>query len=168
MSFEELSRERFSVRKYKSVPVEEAKSARILEAMRVAPTACNNQPQRVKVITAAADLAKIDECTSCRFGASLVYLICYDEAACWTREYDGVKSGVADASIVTTHMMLAARELGLGSVWVMWFDAAKAKTLFNLAPGIVPVAILPVGYAADDAVPAPQHGSRKDIGELLL
>ena len=66
-SFFELASERYSVRAYSSQPIEPEKLALILEAGRIAPTACNNQPQRIKVITAGEELARIDACTPCMF-----------------------------------------------------------------------------------------------------
>ena len=109
--FMDLVKERYSVRHYLPRAIEPEKLNAVLEAGRVAPTASNNQPQRVKVIK-GADLAKMDECTPCRFGAPAALLVCYDREACWKRSFDGALSGEVDASIVTTHMMLAAHELG--------------------------------------------------------
>jgi len=57
-TFLALATERYSVRSFKKQPIEAEKLAEILEAGRIAPTACNNQPQRIKVITDAGDLAK--------------------------------------------------------------------------------------------------------------
>lgn len=167
-TFLELAKERYSVRSYKTRPVEPDKLAQILEAGLVAPTACNNQPQRVKVITSPDELAKIDECTPYRFKAPAVLLICYDKNACWRRKYDGAFSGETDASIITSHFMLAAHDLGLGSCWVMYFDPARVSELFALSENIIPAAILPIGYPADDAVPAPGHLKTLSLDEILL
>ena len=112
MTFFQLAKDRYSVRSYKSQLVEPDKLAQILEAGRIAPTAANKQPQRIKVIIDPAELAKVDECTPCRFGAPAVLLVCYDKAACWKRKFDGANSGEVDASIITTHLMLAAEDLG--------------------------------------------------------
>jgi len=62
MTFLELAKARYSVRSYKPQPIEPEKLAHIPEAGRIAPTACNNQPQRIKVITDAGRLAKVDHC----------------------------------------------------------------------------------------------------------
>ena len=140
----------------------------ILEAGRVAPTACNNQPQRIKVVTSAEDLAKIDECTPCRFGAPVVLLICYDKKTCWKRSFDGALSGEVDASIVTTHLMLAAQDLGLGSCWVMHFNPAKTKELFALPDTMIPVAMLPIGYPAEGAAPTEGQIDQQPLDKLLL
>ena len=167
-SFFELASERYSVRGYSSQPIEPEKLDLILEAGRIAPTACNNQPQRIKVITAGEELAKIDECTPCRFGAPAILLVCYDKTVCWKREFDGALSGEVDASIITTHMMLAAHDLGLGSCWVMYFNPAKTIELFALPDTIAPVAMLPVGYPAKDAAASEGHYDRLPLEKTLF
>ena len=50
MSFMDLCQERYSVRRFDPRPVEDEKISQILEAGRIAPTACNYQPQRVYVV----------------------------------------------------------------------------------------------------------------------
>ena len=167
-TFIELAKDRYSVRKYSDKKVEPEKLAQILEAARIAPTACNNQPQRIKVISAPEDLAKIDECTKCRFDAPMVLLICYDKAMVWKRKFDGADSGEVDASIITTHLMMEAEELGLGTCWVMHFDPAKVTELFALPDNIVPVAMLPMGYPAADVEPNSLHETRLSIEDLLI
>ncbi|MDR0325006.1 MAG: nitroreductase family protein [Oscillospiraceae bacterium] len=76
MTFLDLAKARYSVRKYQAKPIEPDKLAYVLEAGHVAPTACNNQPQRIMAITAPTELAKADECTPCRFVAPAVLLVC--------------------------------------------------------------------------------------------
>ena len=167
-TFLELSKARYSVRSFKSQPIEPDKLALVLEAGRIAPTACNNQPQRIKVISDPTDLVRVDECTPCRFNAPTVLLVCYDKTVCWERKFDGANSGEVDASIITTHLMLAAQAVGLGTCWVMYFDPAKTMELFALPANIVPVAMLPIGYPADDATPAGKHEQRFSLDEILL
>ena len=168
MSFQELAAERYSVRSFSNRPIEPEKIEKVLEAGRIAPTAHNYQPQRIKIITTAEDLAKVDECTPCRYGAPTVFLICFDKTVSWKREFDGECSGVVDSSIVTTHLMFAAQDLGLGSCWVMHFDPVKAIQLFALPDNIVPVAFLPVGYPAEGSVPSKGHGNRMPLQDYLL
>jgi nitroreductase len=168
MAFSELIKERYSARSFKPEEVDAEKLAAILEAGRIAPTACNNQPQRIKVITDAAELAKVDECTPCRFNAPLVLLVCYDKSQCWTSPFNGELSGQVDASIVTTHLTLAAKDQGLDSCWVMYFDPEKTRALFGLPEDIIPVAYLPIGHVTEDCEPADRHFERKALEELLL
>ena len=168
MSFIQLANERYSVRKYREVKIEEEKLEMILDAARIAPTAHNSQPQRIKVLTSDEELSIVDECTPCRFGSPLVFLICYDKDVSWKRVFDKADSGEVDASIVTTHMMFAAQELKLNSCWVMFFDPIKTRKLFSLPVNLEPVAFLVVGYAADDAVPSDSHSKRNTIDEMLI
>ena len=163
-----LIKKRFSVRAYSDIKVEDVKIQQILQAGNLAPTAHNSQPQRIKVITADEELKKVDGCTPCRFGAPLVFFICYDRETSWKRSFDGKDSGYVDASIVTTHMMLMAEELGLGSCWVMHFDPEKAKELFSLPGNLEPVAFLPTGYPAKDALPSASHEKRRPLEEILI
>ena len=168
MDFKELAARRYSVRKFKQTPVEKEKLDLVLEAGRNAPTASNKQPQRILVITQAEGLKKIDDCTPCRFGAPVVLLVCYDEKGSWVRPFDGERSGLVDASIVTTQMMLQAADIGLGSTWVMYFDAAKTRAAFDLPENIVPAALLPLGYPAEDAAPADRHNDRLPRDKLVF
>ena len=166
-TFLKLAESRYSLRKFKSQPIEQEVLNRVLEAARIAPTAHNNQPQRIMIIS-GDDLEKVDLCTQCRFGAPTVLLVCYDKTVCWIRPFDDAPSGEVDASIVTTHMMLAAQEEGLGTCWVMNYDAAKCAELFNLPESIVPVALLPIGYPNNDAKPSGRHNERLELDQLLL
>jgi nitroreductase len=160
MDFSTLSAARYSVRKFKDAPVPGEKIDLILEAARNAPTASNSQPQRILVITEEEKLRKVDAVTTCRFGAPVVFLICADTESCWVRPFDGKKSAEIDASIVTTQMMLQAADIGLGTTWVMYFDAAKARREFNIPDQWQLVAFLVLGFPADDAEPAGFHTQR--------
>jgi len=167
MDFIELAARRYSVRKFSGKPVEKEKVDLILKAAQLAPTACNNQPQRILVLESESALAKLRQCTAYHFGAPLAFLVCCDTAASWKRSYDGDDSGVADASIVTTQMMLEAADLGLGTTWVGYFDPAKVRKEFNLPDGFVPVAILPTGYPAADSKPSANHSKRNAFEQMV-
>jgi len=168
-AFLKLAEARYSVRSFSAKAVESEKLTQILEVGRIAPTACNNQPQRVKVISDQAGLANVDKCSPCRYGAPLVLLVCYDRTVCWSHPSNtGLISGEIDASIVTTHMMMAAADLGLGSCWVMKFERDKAVEAFALPENIVPVAMLPIGYPTEDTIPADRHSIKNTMEVFLL
>ncbi len=168
MDFLKLAHERYSVRKFSDKEVEREKLDAILEAGRCAPTAVNNQPQRVLVIESAEALEKLKKCTPCHFSAPLALLVCYDNAASWKRNFDGYDMGAVDAAIVTTHMMLEAADLGLGTTWVGYFDPAAVRREYELPDYLVPVAILPLGYPAEDAAPSPYHEKFLAPGETIF
>ncbi len=162
-----LAKERYSVRKFADKPVAQQDIDRILLACQLAPTGCNNQPQHVFVLQSDEAVSKMRKCTKCHFNAPLGMLVCYDVNQSWKRRYDGADSGWVDASIVTTHMMLAAHEIGVGSCWVMYFIPEAVKTEFDLPDHLVPVALLAMGYPAEDAQVNPLHEQTKPIGELV-
>ena len=167
-TFLELAADRCSVRKFKDVPVEKEKLDKILQAGRIAPTACNYQPQRVLVINTPEGLEKLKKCTSCHFNAPLALLTFVNTDECWQRQYDGQTSEFVDGSIVTTHMMLEAAELGIGSCWVMWFDPEAVRREFNVPEDLVPVSLLPMGYPADGYQPSPKHSQIRPAEETVI
>ena len=113
MDFAKLSAERYSLRKFSDQKVEQEKLDLILEAGRNAPTAHNNQPQRIFVIQSPEALEKADACTSMHFHAPMTLVVAYDPEAAWKREHDGKNHGEIDASIAITQMMLQAADLCL-------------------------------------------------------
>ncbi len=162
-----LASNRFSVRRFSDRKVEQEKTDLILRAGQVAPTACNNQPQKIYVLQSAEALETLQKCKSSNFGETLAFLVCYDSGSCWTREFDGKASGDIDASIVATHMMLEAWELGIGSTWIMHFDPEAVITEFSLQENEVPVCILVMGYPAREAVPSALHSRKKNLKDMV-
>ena len=169
MSFLELAKERWSVRKFDATPIEDEKVAAILEAAKHAPTAKNNQPQKIYVMKSDEAMAKMRELTPCTYGAPMCFVVAYDDTRHFVAPVDmGYQFGTVDATIVCTHMMLEAYEQGLSSVMVGLFDPAKVVEAFGLPANIHPVLILPVGYAAEDAEPNPaQHPVFRDEDDYV-
>ncbi len=163
MAFLDLAKARYSARKYASRRVEQEKLAAILEAGRVAPTAANKQPQRVLVVQEQAGMAKLAE-TANVYGAPLVLIVVADTKEAWMRPVDTKVFADIDASVVTTHMMLEAADLGLGSVWIGIFDPKSIKRNFNLPQDTEPVAILAIGYPECE----PQSPDRHDTARKAL
>ena len=164
--FMDLARQRFAVREYAQTPVEQAKLDSILEAGRLAPTAKNVQPQHIYVLQSPEAIIKINALTRCAYGAPVVFLVCYDTDLVWTKE-DGTNSGDMDCSIIGTHMMMEATELGLGTCWVKWFDPAEVAAAFELPANHKPSFLMPCGYASENAKPSDHHFSRKPLSETV-
>lgn len=165
--FMSLAAARYSVRKFKDEPVGQEHIESILAAGHLAPTGCNYQPQRIFVMRSAEAMQKLRKCTKCHFGAPTAMLICYHKGECWVRKYDDQPSGWADASIVATHMMLQAASVGVGTTWVMHFDPAAVRAEFALEEDVVPVALLVMGYPAEDAQPLGLHDSFRPMEEVV-
>ena len=157
-NFLDLAKERYSVRKFTDKPIEKDKLEKILEAAKVAPTAKNLQPVKIYVIQSEEALEKINGLTRCIFGAKTVFLIAYDKEKEWHNPLEeGVKSGQEDASIVATHMMMEAADLGIGTCWVNFFPNTETAKAFGLSDNLVPVLLMPAGYADPDCKPSPRH-----------
>ena len=167
MDFAKLSAERYSLRKFSDQKVEREKLDLILEAGRNAPTAHNNQPQRIFVIQTPEALEKADACTSMHFHAPMTLVVAYDPEAAWKREHDGKNHGEIDASIAIAQMMLQAADLGLGSTYVGVFEPEKLLEAFPEMAGLCPIAMLPMGYPAENVRPSKLHTMRKSLEELV-
>ena len=169
MTFLELAKARYSVRKYLDKAIEDEKLAKILEAGQVAPTACNNQPQRVYVVKSAEARAKLAEVCKCTFDAPVILAICYDKERDWKNPLmPGYESGETDAAIVCTHMMMEAWELGIGSCWVGYFNADEVAGALSLPQNLCVSALLPIGYPAEDAAPSANHASCLPLSETVV
>lgn len=176
MDFMDISKMRITVRQFDLRPVEKEKIDKILEAGRWSPTAMDAQPQRILVLDKPEQLNKVRQfCTfgvreeyreideNCiqgddkhnvfYYGAPLVFLVCWDKTVCWSHPESGESSGSVDATIVTTHMMLEAASLGLGTVWISYFDKAKARDLLGVPENYEILCMLYAGYAASDFKP---------------
>lgn len=147
--------------------MEKEKLDLILEAGQLAPTAVNYQPQRILVIESDEALEKLKACTVFHFNSPMALLVCADKDEAWKRSYDEKIHTDIDGSIVATHMMLQATELGLGTTWVGHFDPVAVKKAFNVPDNLEIVCLFPLGYPSEEAKPHPMHEKRKDISETV-
>lgn len=168
MNFSELVKSRYSVRSFSDKKVEDEKLNIILEAARVAPTACNNQPQKIYVLQSEEAVEKLKKVSKFVFGAKTVLMITTDRNSEWKNPLtDKYHTGEIDCSIVCTHIMLQAWELGIGSCWVGYYNPDLIASSFNLPSNEQVIAILPIGYPAKDAKPANGHYASKPIEEMV-
>ncbi len=166
MNFSELIKDRYSVRKYKEEAIPADILERIIEAGMYAPTACNNQPQKIYVAKSKEAIDKLKECTPFTFDAPVVMVIGYDKTRSWqNKRMPGYESGETDAAIVTTHMMLSAWEEGIGSCWVGVFNADDVSASLGLPENIRVTALMPMGYA--DAEPGPRHSQYREREDIV-
>ena len=165
MEFDKVIRERQSTRKFKEEKVSDELINKILEAGVIAPTAKNIQPEIIYVVKSEEGLKKMDDVSPCRYKAPLCMIVC-------TKRDEAYKNGEhdtyqIDASIIATHMILEATNLGVDSVWVELFDKQKFKDAFNLEENLEPIVMLPLGYKTDDYPGSPNHNKRKDLSEVV-
>ena len=167
MTFMELAKERYSERYFDSRPVETEKLEQILEAGRIAPTACNFQPQRFYVVRSEEGLKKARGLRISHYNAPLLLFVCYDAAVAWRnprdRKYDNYCSGEQDATIAAATMMYEAQELGIHSVWLRGFDSVAVAETLGLSENIVPVMAFAMGYPSEESKPSDWHFKREPL-----
>ncbi len=165
MEYSQLIACRYSVRAYRSDPVEDEKLQQILEAARLAPTAANRQPIQLIVMHTLGREAEIGRIyhRPWFFQAPLVIAVCAISSQAWVREGDRFNARLIDAAIVADHLILAAANLGLGTCWIAAFDVDAARSVLQLPAEAEPVIFTPLGYPADQ--PGPKV--RKPLAELV-
>ncbi len=160
----EAIKTRRSVRSYQDKPVEPEKLEQILEAARLAPSACNFQEWKFIVVQdAGTRQALAKACHDQAFIGQAPVVI----AACSTNPARLMASGqptaAVDLAIAVDHMSLAAVELGLGTCWIGAFDAPAVAKLLAVPAEAVVVHVLPLGYPAKSSAARP----RKSIAEII-
>ncbi|MFU2157470.1 MAG: nitroreductase family protein [Caldisericum sp.] len=156
---------RRSVRNYQEKDVEEEKLKEVLEAGRLAPSACNIQPWKFVVVKDKETRKKmVSACANQKFVGEAPVLI----VGCITERgylmggwYD---SNILDLGIALDHMTLQAAHLGLGTCWIGAFNEGEVKKLLNIPQNVRVAAILTLGY--------PRNGNifekdRKSLEEVV-
>jgi nitroreductase len=167
MEFFDVIKNRHSIRTFSNQPVEDEKLQQILETANLAPSAGNLQAYEIYVVT---DAKKRDGLSCAALAqeyvavAPVALVFCthpeltegrYTERG--TRLYT-----VQDATIACSFAMLAATNLGLGSVWVGTFDEKVVRLVIGAPDSQVPVVILAIGYAAE----FPEQHPRRPLDQL--
>ncbi len=165
MDFSKLVVDRYSVRGYKTDPVEQAKLEQVLEAARMAPSAANRQPFKLIVISTEGRKEELRRIYNSEWFVQAPYVICACaiEALAWKRQGDEQSYGMVDVAIAFDHLILAATELGLGTCWIAAFDPVEARRVLNLPDALTPVVFTPLGYP--DSPMRPKR--RKPLSELV-
>ena len=167
MEFFEVVKNRYACKKFDGRPVAKEQLDAILEAGRLAPTAKNLQEQRIYVVQSEEGLAKIDKVTPCRYGAATVVVVAFDTTNVFTYPGDKRDSGVEDATIVATHMMLAAKAEGVDSCWINFFDPEVSAKELGLPENEEVLMILDLGYPVEGTTPLAMHTQRKELSETV-
>jgi nitroreductase len=168
MELEQVIKNRCSVRHFSSKKVEQDKIDKIIEYSLLAPTAKNKQPFRIYILKSKEAIEKIDTLTNCRYNAPIVALFTYKDNEMWVNdEISTINSGIEDASIVATHFMLEAYNLGLDTCWVNIFNNYKLEKEFKLPKDEHSVLLMPIGYRLDGVRPSKLHTLKRNKEELV-
>lgn len=154
---------RRSIRKYTAQPVPDEVINELLKAAMSAPTAGNQQPWRFIVVDERKildEIPKIHPYSQMLKQAPLAILVCGDESK---SKYPGY--WVQDCSAATQNLLLAAHAQGLGAVWLGVHPReeriAGFRKLFGLPQHIAPLALVSIGYPAEQKPPSERYDAAK-------
>jgi nitroreductase len=169
MDFYEVIKKRRSIRSYDPEKrVEEAVLMRILEAGRLAPSACNYQPWRFLLISSQGMLEKVRPCYPRSWFQQALHILAVagrrDKA--WIRGYDGFNSLHTDLAIAMDHMILAATAEGVATCWICAFEPKALHRVLGLTDAEELLALTPLGYPPEEYKGEPVAG-RKSLTEIL-
>lgn len=165
--FYTLCQSRFSCRSYSDRPVGHDTLMAIFDVARLSPSACNRQPWMFILVSGEDEREAVRNSYPREWFASAPeYVIAcglHDEG--WHRQADGKDHTDIDVAIAVEHFCLGAASMHLGTCWVCNFDASLIRSAFNLADGMEPEVIIPIGYPSEGTV-APVK-LRKQLDEIL-
>ncbi len=168
MELLDITMRRRSIRAFADRPLEEEKLQRILEIVSLAPSAGNLQAHEIYVVTdrrqkQALAKASLGQEFVAAAPVVLVFCACPERSAGRYGERGRNLYSLQDATIACTYAMLAVTDLGLATVWVGAFGDNAVSCAIGLKADIRPVALLPIGYAAEH----PTATSRRSLSDLV-
>lgn len=153
---------RRSVRGFKKDEIPQATVTRLMEAACYAPSAGNRQPWQYYIVTHEA---KKEELAAAALGQTFVASAPVAIVVCAQPEVSGARYGargvelycLQDTAAAVQNILLAADALGLGTCWVGAFNEEEVSGVLDLPGDTRPVAIIPVGYPAQESSPPPRR-----------
>jgi nitroreductase len=170
MNLLDIIKNRRSVREFKDQEIPESSIDVLIEALRWAPSAGNLQSRKFYFVLnkdVKRKLAKAAFNQNFVASAPLTIVACIDRSIAGRYGDRGINLYcIQDAAASIMSLMLAAREQGLGSVWVGAFNESEVFEILGLTHNERPVAIVPVGYPA--SVPGtPPRRSKEEVVEWV-
>lgn len=166
MDVEEAIRYRKSVRSYRDRNIPREKIEKVMDSVRMAPSAGNRQDWRFVIVT---DEGKMEEVYGAANRQDFVKEASAVIAGVTTDPEDemscGISAGIVDLSIAMDHLTLKATEEGLGTCWLGDFDQSEAKNTLGIPEEYEIVALIPIGYPEE-----PLRGeskSRKALTDII-
>ena len=166
MDFEEICKERYSTRAFSGKKADEKSVNRILEMIRLVPTALNRQPYKVMVAESDESIKKLERSKAVLYNAKTVLIICSDRANAWANRYSGETDVLIDVGIIVATALYAATECGLESCCICNFDPELLKKEFDLPENLTADALIALGCGADKDKPCDRHFIRKSVEEF--
>jgi len=163
MEFYQVMFRRRSIRNFKGDPISQVVLDRVLESLRVAPSAANQQPRHFVVVKDPETKTRLRQAYDREWMTQAPVLVagCVDPSKAWKRA-DGFNAAEIDFAIAFDHMTLAATNEGLGTCWICNFDEPKAKEVLGIPEHIRLIALMPLGYPDPEAPMRPFVRKGKD------
>lgn len=152
MAVLDVIKRRRSIRKYSSREIAGDARGRLLESLRFAPSACNNQPWRFILVEDADRRKQVAQASRGQMwmaDAPLIVVACGFPEQAYAHMGGYGNSIDIDLSIALDHLTLAAADEGLGTCWIGAFDEKAVQGILGIPEGVKIVAMMPVGYPAD-------------------
>jgi nitroreductase len=164
-------RNRRSVRSFSPLPIPAAVLARLREALRSAPSACNLQPWHFVLVTEPDLRRRVAQACSDQLwmaDAPLIIVACGLTEEAYGR-MGGTRSSLdIDVAIALDHLMLAAVAEGVGTCWIGAFDEDAVRNLLAIPAAVEVVALTPVGFpSAPDLIAPLADNRRKPVSQLF-
>jgi len=152
---------RQSDRKYSDKPVEKEKLERIIEAGRMAPSACNAQPWKFIVVTDPELVLKVADAASAKLigmnsfvaQASVILVIVREKPNMSSKVGATIKNkdySLIDIGIATENICLQAKAEGIGSCIIGWFDEIQIRKLLEIPKSKRVELIITLGYSLSE------------------
>ncbi|GAW28467.1 nitroreductase family protein [Carboxydocella sp. ULO1] len=163
--------ERRSVRRFSGEAVADATITRILEAALQAPSAGNLQPWKFYVVKKQESKKALGEAAwQQEFIASAPVVIVVSALPELVAAHYGPRGRdlyvIQDTAAAIMNLLLAAHAVGLGSCWVGAFLEKEVRRIIGAGEDELPVAIIPLGYAAEESA-KPARRSLNDCVVIL-
>ena len=170
MDFSQLITVRQSVRKYANRPVPEETLDRLVEAVRLSPSASNSQPWRLILVTDPALRDRVARATFSRLVSFNRFAVQVPVLAVLVVEKPKVITQIGgrlkdrdfpliDIGIAAAHFCLQAADLGLGTCMLGWFDEAVIRELLHIPASRRIGLVITLGYAAEAQIRPKQRKS---------
>lgn len=162
----QMVEDRYSCRNYSDKAVSRDRLAAVIQAARMAPSACNRQPWMFVVADRPELCREIVRCYDRPWMKNVPAFIiaCGNHDEAWRRAGDGKDHTDIDVAIAIEHLCLAATTLGLGTCWVCNFDVEQLRETLDIPSHIEPIALIPIGYpSAADVAPEKKRKTMEEI-----
>jgi len=179
MTLKQIIEKRRSVRKFKDEKIQEDLVNELIDAARLAPSACNAQPTRFILIQDNKTKELLKENNIFRqafvYDAPLI-IVCLGDASVFPNEtlkkhygsFDkevlGDVGAIRDVAIATQNLVLMAIELGLGTCYIGLVDRKKIKEILEIPKNYVLPFVIVAGYPDE----SPKASARKSTKEIII